>query len=82
MVDSGEITLTINEKIAEQLGLEVKKRQEVVLADGPIRRCDYVSSVSIHFENRHTYLLPRSRSSRYRVKSLRGVQFRLTKPEV
>ena len=52
MVDSGAMTLTINEEIARQLGLEVKKRQEVVLADGSLRRCDYVGPVDIHFENR------------------------------
>ena len=52
MVDSGAMTLTFNEEIARQLGLDVKKRQEVVLADGSIRRCDYVGPVDIHFENR------------------------------
>ena len=52
MVDSGAMTLTINEKIANQLGLSVQRRQEVVLADGSLRRCDYVGPVSIHFENR------------------------------
>ena len=52
MVDSGAMTLTINEAIAKQLGLEVQKRQEVVLADGSFRRCDYSGPVYIHFENR------------------------------
>ena len=52
MVDSGAMTLTFNEEIAKQLGLRVQKRQEVVLADGSIRRCDYVGPVHIHFENR------------------------------
>jgi len=52
MVDSGAMTLTINEEIAKKLDLEVQKRQEVVLADGSIRRCDYVGPVHIHFENR------------------------------
>ena len=52
MVDSGAMTLTINEKIAEQLGLEVQQRTEVVLADGSHRECDYVGPVHIHFENR------------------------------
>jgi len=52
MVDSGAMTLTINEKIAHQLGLEVQRQQEVVLADGSFRRCDYVGPVHIHFENR------------------------------
>jgi len=52
MVDSGAMTLTINEEIAKKLDLVVQKRQEVVLADGSIRRCDYVGPVHIHFENR------------------------------
>ena len=52
MVDSGAMTLTINEKIAKQLDLEVQRQQEVVLADGSLRRCDYVGPVNIHFENR------------------------------
>jgi len=53
MVDSGAMTLTINENIARQLDLEVQKQQEVVLADGSLRRCDYVGPVAIHFENRY-----------------------------
>jgi len=52
MVDSGAMTLTFNEEIAKQLGLRTQKRQEVVLADGSLRRCDYVGPVIIHFENR------------------------------
>jgi len=52
MVDSGAMTLTINEEIAKKLDLEVQKRQETVLADGSIRRCDYVGPVHIHIENR------------------------------
>jgi len=62
MVDSGAMTLTINEEIAEQLGLEVRKRQEVVLANGTFCKCDYVGPVDIHFENRfaccHALVLP------------------------
>ena len=52
MVDSGAMTLTINEKIAEQLGLEIHEQKEVTLADGSYRKCDYVGPVHIHFENR------------------------------
>ena len=52
LVDSGAITLTINEKIARQLDLDVKERLEVMLADGSLRKCDYVGPVDIHFENR------------------------------
>ena len=52
MVDSGAMTLTISEKIAEQLGLKVREKIEVTLADGSFRKCDYVGPVDIHFENR------------------------------
>jgi clan AA aspartic protease len=62
MVDSGARTLTINEEIAKQLGLEVEKQLEVVLADGSYRKCDYVGPVNIYFENRfscvHALVLP------------------------
>jgi len=62
MVDSGAMTLTISEKLAEQLGLEVQKQLEVVLADGSLRKCDYVGPVNILFENRfaccHALVLP------------------------
>ena len=52
MVDSGAMTLTINEEIARQLGLEVHEQIEVTLADGSFRKCDYVGPVGIRFENR------------------------------
>ena len=52
MVDSGAMMLTINEEIARQLGLITQRKQEVVLADGSIRRCDFVGPIDIHFENR------------------------------
>ena len=52
MVDSGAMTLTINDDIAKQLGLEVQDRARVVLADGSRRECDFVGPVDIRFENR------------------------------
>jgi clan AA aspartic protease len=52
MVDSGAMSLTINEKIAKQLGLRVQEQIEVVLADGSYRKCDYVGPVNIRFDNR------------------------------
>jgi len=62
MVDSGAMTLIINEQIAEQLGLEVKKQVDVTLADGSHHKCDYVGPVDIHFENRfagcHALVVP------------------------
>jgi clan AA aspartic protease len=52
LVDSGAMTLTINEEIAKQLGLKVREQIEVTLADGSYRRCDIVGPVDIRFENR------------------------------
>jgi len=52
MVDSGAMTLTINDEIAEKLGLEVQDRTEVTLADGSYRECDFVGPVDVRFENR------------------------------
>jgi len=52
MVDSGAMTLTINEEIAKQLGLKIREQIEVTLADGSFRKCDYVGPVGIRFENR------------------------------
>jgi clan AA aspartic protease len=52
MVDSGAMTLAINDKIAKKLGLKVRDQTEVSLADGTCRRCTYVGPVNIRFENR------------------------------
>ena len=52
LVDSGARTLTINEEIAKQLGLKVRKQVNVTLADGSCRECDFVGPVNILFDNR------------------------------
>ena len=52
LVDTGAFTLTINEEIADQLGLKVMDQTDVSLADGNIRKCDLVGPVDIRFENR------------------------------
>jgi len=54
LVDTGAITLTINESIAHQLDLSVKERIDVVLADGSISKRDVVGPVDIRFKNRST----------------------------
>jgi clan AA aspartic protease len=54
LVDSGAMTLIINEAIAEQLELDVQEQLEVTLADGSRRKCDYVGPVSIRFANRYS----------------------------
>jgi clan AA aspartic protease len=52
LVDTGAITLTINDKIAKQLDLEVKDQVDVELADGTRRKNDLVGPVDIRFQNR------------------------------
>ena len=52
LVDSGAMTLTINEEIAKQLDLDVREQIEVTLADGSVRKCDIVGPVDIRFANR------------------------------
>ena len=52
LIDSGAMTLTINEEIAKQLNLPVRERLEVALANGSRHTCDYVGPVDIRFENR------------------------------
>jgi len=54
LVDTGAITLTISEAIANQLDLEVKERIDVVLADGSHCKRDVVGPVDIRFKNRST----------------------------
>ena len=52
LVDSGAMTLTINEAVAKQLDLEVLDQIEVTLADGSYRKCNIVGPVDIRFANR------------------------------
>ena len=54
LVDTGAITLTINEAIASQLDLTVHERIDVVLADGSHSKRDVVGPVDIRFKNRST----------------------------
>jgi len=57
LVDSGAITLTINDEIAKQLDLEVKDQVDVELADGTRGKNDLVGPVDIRFQNRITSCL-------------------------
>jgi clan AA aspartic protease len=52
LVDSGAMTLIINEEIAKQLNLPVRDQYEVTLANGSRHKCDYAGPVDIRFENR------------------------------
>ena len=57
LVDSGAVTLTINDEIAKQLDLEVKDQVDVELADGTRGKNDLVGPVDIRFDNRVTSCL-------------------------
>ena len=55
LVDSGAMTLIVNETLADQLGLKVENRVSVALADGSLTKCDLVGPVTIRFKNRMTF---------------------------
>jgi clan AA aspartic protease len=57
LVDTGAITLTINDEIAKQLDLEVKDQVDVELADGTRGKNALVGPVDIRFDNRITSCL-------------------------
>jgi len=57
LVDTGAISLTINDKIAKQLDLEVKDQVVIELADGTRDKADLVGPVDIRFQNRITSCL-------------------------
>jgi len=52
LVDSGAITLTISDAIADQLGLDIVDSAEVELADGSHSKRELVGPVTIRFKNR------------------------------
>jgi clan AA aspartic protease len=54
LVDSGASLLTISDKVAQQLGLEIEDRLRVELADGSRSTRDLVGPVTIRFQNRIT----------------------------
>jgi len=57
LVDTGAMTLTINDKIAKQLDLSVKDQVVIELADGTRGKGDLVGPVDIRFQNRITSCL-------------------------
>ena len=57
LVDSGAMSLVINETIADQLDLKVKDQVAVTLADGSLTKCDLVGPVDVRFKNRITSCL-------------------------
>jgi clan AA aspartic protease len=54
LVDTGAIMLTINDAIADQLGLMIHDSAEVELADGTHIKRNLVGPVTIRFKNRST----------------------------
>ncbi len=54
LVDSGAYMLCISEHLQHQLGLAVKDRQVVELANGTLEEHDIVGPVEVRFENRLT----------------------------
>jgi clan AA aspartic protease len=57
LVDTGALSLTINDKIAKQLDLEVQDRVVIELADGTRDKADLVGPVTIRFQTRITSCL-------------------------
>jgi len=57
LVDTGAMTLIINDEIAAQLDLEVKDRVTVELADGSRCKRNLVGPIDIYFKNRQTSCL-------------------------
>ena len=58
LVDSGAYTLAINERIREELGLEIVDSETGTLADGTFLTIPIASAVNVRFENRRTTVSP------------------------
>jgi clan AA aspartic protease len=54
LVDTGAITLVINEKVRKALGLALKGKNRHRLADGTSHEFQYTEAVDIHWKNRDT----------------------------
>lgn len=52
LVDSGSVMMAINETVKEQLGLKVRDRRKIELADGTVRELEVVGPIEVRFENR------------------------------
>jgi len=64
IVDTGAITLVINEEIRQKLGLKIKGKREATLADGVASDYDVTGPISVHWKDRDSvcraYVLPNS----------------------
>jgi len=54
LVDTGAITLVINENVRTQLGLKIVREKQCILADGTTGACGITQPVSVYFKNRAT----------------------------
>ncbi|HRG91054.1 MAG TPA: hypothetical protein PLW44_18655 [Chitinophagales bacterium] len=52
LVESGFVMMSINETVKEQLGLKVRDRRKIELADGTVRELEVVGPIEVRFENR------------------------------
>jgi clan AA aspartic protease len=57
LVDTGAYMMTINEKLRDELGLELDHHVIVVLADGQRATCELVGLIKIIFKTRATVCL-------------------------
>jgi len=64
VVDTGAITLVINEEIRQKLGLKIKRKRRATLADGTASYYDETEPVSVYWKDRDSvckaYVLPNS----------------------
>jgi clan AA aspartic protease len=62
VVDTGAITLVINEDIRQKLGLKIRGHRRATLADGAAHDYDVTEPVSVHWKNRDSpcraYVMP------------------------
>ena len=65
LVDTGAATLVINEKVRQELGLEIAGTRRARLADGTVRNCAKTEPVKVQWKNRdmtcQPLLLPNSK---------------------
>ncbi|GHU03287.1 hypothetical protein FACS1894147_06930 [Spirochaetia bacterium] len=54
LVDTGAITLVINETMRKQLGLEVKERREATFGNGKKAICSLTGPVEVQWKDRST----------------------------
>ena len=54
VVDTGAMTLVINEELRQKLGLSIKEEKPVLIANGQRLLCKVTEPVDIHWKNRGT----------------------------